>query len=250
MQERPNPLIRIAHSLYGVWFVAVFGLMSLTTLGLVALPRGSLRRPRMAKTTAGLVFRLTGSWPRISGFEHLPQQAAVVVANHASYIDGILLTAVLPHRYRFVIKREVTEIPVMHFFLERIGAHFVERYDPHRSGTDARRIIQNAGNGDSLAFFPEGTFINEPGLQRFHNGAFSIALRGDMPLVPLTILGTRSMLPADRWLPVPGSLEIIISQVLQTTHTEDARDLLENCRSRILAALDEPDLTPSKDKTA
>jgi 1-acyl-sn-glycerol-3-phosphate acyltransferase len=247
MQERPNPLIRIAHSLYGVWFGAVFGLMSLTTLGLVAIIPGPRRRRRIAKIAAGLVFRLTGTWPSISGFEHLPQQAAVVVANHASYIDGILLTAVLPHRYRFVIKREVTQIPVMHFLLERIGAHFVERSDPHRSGADARRIIQTAGNGDSLAFFPEGTFTEEPGLQRFHNGAFSIALRGDMPLVPLTIRGTRNMLPADRWLPVPSRLEIIISQPLQTAHTVDARDLLENCRSRILETLDEPDLITRND---
>jgi 1-acyl-sn-glycerol-3-phosphate acyltransferase len=242
MSDLPNPLIRLSHSIYGLWYGAVFGLMSLTTLGLVALAPGPMRRRRIVKAGAGLILRLTGTWPEIKGLEHLPERAAVVVANHSSYLDAILLAAVLPHRYRFVIKREVTRVPVLHFFLQRTGAHFVERFDTHRSARDARRIYQTAGNGDSLAFFPEGTFTKEPGLRHFHNGAFTIAVRSNMPLVPLTIRGTRKMLPANRWLPVPGRLEIIINEAYETTHTKDARDLLESCRERILQALEEPDL--------
>ena len=109
-------------------------MLSLGTLGLVTLVPGENRRRGIARSGARLVFRLTGAWPKIEGLEHLPEQASVVVANHASYLDGILLTAVLPHRYRFVIKREITQVPVVNFFLNRIGAHFVERfrYAPQR----------------------------------------------------------------------------------------------------------------------
>lgn len=242
MSDHSNPLSLLARKLYGLWFGAVFGLMSLSTLGLITLTPGQQRRRRIARTAAGLVFRLTGSWPDIRGLEHLPEQASIVVANHASYLDGILLTAVLPDRYSFVIKREITRIPVVHFFLNRIGAHFVERFDTHRSATDARRIIQTALNGDSLAIFPEGTFTAEPGLRRFHSGAFTIAARGNIPLVPLTIRGTRHMLPADRYLPALGKLEIIINEAIHMEESLEVPQILDNCRQRILQVLDEPDL--------
>ncbi|MGI9289710.1 MAG: lysophospholipid acyltransferase family protein [Gammaproteobacteria bacterium] len=217
--------------------------MSLSSLTLVAFVPGEKRRRGIARSAARLVFRLTGAWPKIQGLEHLPDQASVVVANHASYLDGILLTAVLPHRYRFVIKREITQVPVVNFFLNRIGAHFVERFDTQRSASDARRIMQTATNGDSLAFFPEGTFHTEPGLRRFHSGAFTIAVRSNMPLVPLTIRGTREMLPADRWLPALTRLEVIINEAILTDETRDAGSILDDCRERILKALNEPDLT-------
>lgn len=250
MSFRPKPFVRVVWSLYGVWFGAVFGFMSLTTLVLVTILPGQIHRRRAARMGAQLVFRLTGTWPRISGLHQLPEAAAIVVANHASYLDGILLTAVLPHRYQFVIKREMSEIPLVHFFLARLGAHFVERYDPHRSGADARRIMQTAGDGASLAFFPEGTFEPEPGLRRFHSGAFTIATRSRMPLIPMTIIGTRRMLPADSWLPVPARLKVIVSEPLDTANETDVYAALEHCRQRILEALDEPDLLATKQEQA
>jgi 1-acyl-sn-glycerol-3-phosphate acyltransferase len=170
----------------------------------------------------------------------LPKEAAIVVANHASYLDGILLTAVLPHHFNFVIKREMTEVPFVHFFLRRLGAHFVERFDARKSALDARRIMQAATDGGSLAFFPEGTFRQEPGLGRFQNGAFSIAARYGMPIVPLVIKGTRLMLPAERWLPRPAQLSISIQQPLTTA--ADPLQTREICRQMILAELGEPDL--------
>jgi 1-acyl-sn-glycerol-3-phosphate acyltransferase len=180
---------------------------------------------------------------------NLPESAAVMVANHASYIDGILLTAVLPHRYRFVIKREVTKVPLVSFFLQRIGAHFVERFDKQRGASDARRIFQTALGGASLAFFPEGTFRSEPGLRRFQNGAFTIAARNSMPLVPLVIRGTRHMLPAHKWLPRPARLEIEISAPVLNTGEIGPLAAMEYCRERILAGLDEPDLTAADHHT-
>jgi len=234
-------LIKTLHRLYGLWFLSVFCCASVLTLGLVACAPGQELRRRIARRGARVVFRATGSWPKVSGLPHLPKQAAVVIANHASYLDGILLTAVLPHDYNFVIKREITKVPLVHFFLRRLGAHFVERFDTHKSARDTRRIMQAATAGGSLAFFPEGTFRREPGLGRFQNGAFSIAARHDMPLVPLIIKGTRTMLPAERWLPIPARLSIAIQAPLFAA--ADPAQAREICRQIILAELGEPDLT-------
>ena len=215
---------------------------SLCTVILITVLPGQQRRRATARLFARLVFRLTGAWPKVEGLEHLPGESAVVVANHASYIDGILLTAVLPQRYQFVIKREVTSVPLMHYFLRRIGALFVERFDAHRGARDARRILQIAQGGASLAFFPEGTFRTEPGLRRFHNGAFTIAVRNNLALVPVSIRGTRHMLPGDRVLPRPAKLSITVNPPHSTQHGQtDVKETQEICRDVILQQVNEPD---------
>lgn len=234
---------KVFEKLYGVWFAVVFSCMSLTTTVLILIVPGQTQRRGIARLGARLVFLLGGAWPKIRGLEHLPAGAAVVVANHASYLDGILLTAVLPHRYQFVIKREMMDVPGVHFFLRRIGAHFVERFDPRKGATDARKIMQTALAGGSLAFFPEGTFRREPGLRRFQNGAFAIAARHRLPVVPLAIKGTRTMLPADNWLPKWTALEIHIEAPLRSDLATDPVVAREYSRQRILAQLNEPDLS-------
>jgi 1-acyl-sn-glycerol-3-phosphate acyltransferase len=82
----------------------------------------------------------------------------------------------------------------------------------------------------------------EPGLRRFHNGAFAAALRGQVPVVPVVIRGSRRMLPAAQVLPRPGRLEVIVQPALFPSALTDVASLLAAARTSILAALGEPDL--------
>jgi len=185
---------------------------------------------------------VTGVTPRVSGYENLPAERCVVVANHASYLDGIILAAVLPPRFTFVIKREMSRVPFASFLLRRIGAEFVDRSNHQRSAIDARRIMHAAAAGHSLAFFPEGSFRSEPGLRHFHSGAFAAAKRGNLKLVPVVIRGSRDMLPAKRTLPVRATLEVIIKPAVNLNHTEaSTQNLMAACRNSILEDLNEPD---------
>ena len=93
-----------------------------------------------------------------------PPGQCVVVANHASYLDGVVMAAALPPRFGFVIKREMNDVPVAGLLLRRIGSEFVDRFNRHKGGTDARRVLRTAASGHSLVFFPEGTFTPEVGL--------------------------------------------------------------------------------------
>lgn len=178
----------------------------------------------------------------VRGLSHIPDEPCIIVANHASYLDGPILTAALPPRFGFVIKREMTQVPLAHFLLRRIGSEFVERKDAHKGASDARRLLQKARAQESLAFFPEGTFAPEPGLRRFHSGAFAAAIKAQIPVIPVVIRGSRHMLPAARILPVPGRLEVIIRPAIRPTATDNAASLLDRARRSILADLDEPDL--------
>lgn len=228
--------------LFGVYATLVFGLLALLTVALVAITPGLAARRRVVRRTAASVFRLTGTRLRVRGLSHIPPEPCIIVANHASYLDGPILTAALPPRFGFVIKREMTHVPLAHFLLRRIGSEFVERKDTHRSAADARRILQKARAQESLAFFPEGTFMAEPGLRRFHNGAFAAAVRGQVPVIPVVIRGSRGMLPASRALPWPGHLEVIVKPALRPGANAQVSDLLHEARRSILADLDEPDL--------
>ncbi|MEC9375961.1 MAG: lysophospholipid acyltransferase family protein, partial [Pseudomonadota bacterium] len=110
-------------------------------------------RQKAARAFAAMVFKATCTWPKIKGIENLPKQPNIIVANHASYLDGILLTAILPNYYQFVIKREITEIPLIHFFLKRLGSHFVDRYNHQRGASDTRKLLRFSSEGVCLVFF-------------------------------------------------------------------------------------------------
>lgn len=180
----------------------------------------------------------------IRGMEHLPSESCVVVANHASYIDGVLLNGYLPSRFGFVIKGEMRDIPVAHFLLRRSGSKFVERNETSGSSRDARQLIKAAKGGESLGFFPEGTFRREPGVARFRAGAFMVAVKGEMPVLPIAISGSRDFLPAGRLLPRRTRLFVDILPAVAPGDEDFStpRQLAEACRQQILAILNEPDL--------
>jgi 1-acyl-sn-glycerol-3-phosphate acyltransferase len=162
----------------------------------------------------------------------------------------VVLTAALPPRFSFVIKREASEVPLMGAVLKRLGSEFVERFDRRRSAADARRMLRKASRGDSLVFFPEGTFTPTPGLLKFHTGAFASAARAGCPLVPALVRGTRRALPPSGGLPRPGRIEMQILPALSAplgSPEQSAAALRERARAAILAELGEPDLTRCDD---
>ena len=169
----------------------------------------------------------------------------VVVANHASYLDGIILTAALPGGFTYLIKREMASIPIAGFVLRRLGSAFVNREDMLERKRIARMLVGLARRGDALGFFPEGTFDASPGLKPFHPGAFSAAARAELPVVPIVIQGSRRKLPSKRLLAAPGPLRVRICEPLDAARYESARDLMQAARSAMLEHLDEPDLAPS-----
>ena len=166
----------------------------------------------------------------------------IIVANHASYLDGPLLFSYLPPRFGFVIKKEASRLPIAGFMLKRLGHHFVERRNRHEGGGDARRILRSVEQGQAIAFFPEGTFNPEPGLARFHSGAFAAAARAGVPVAPIAIRGTRHVLGEGSILPRWGRIEVEVLEPLpaRTGGGDTATQLRDSARHRIGAALDEP----------
>ncbi len=239
-------LQRLGNVIYGVYAVLAFlvtGALALISVTLIP-GLGIKTRREIAHYAAQTFFRVAGIRVRVIGEAQLPPGPCVVVANHASYIDGVVLKAFLPARFSFVIKKEMTKVPLAGLLLKRIGSEFVDRANRHAGGMDARRLIKAADAGQALAFFPEGTFDERPGVGKFHTGAFAIAARVGLPVVPLALRGTRYILPSGRFLPRFGRIEIEILPPLPVGASDPAAVLAtrEQARARIVSALDEPDL--------
>ncbi len=235
---------RLLHGLWGLYAWLIFLLCVLFSLLVVTFVPGLSRRQRLTTAAARALFVLSGVPARVTGLENLPAGHCVVVANHASYVDGFLMRGYLPARFSFVIKGEMRNIPFVHFLLRRAGSRFVERFTAAGSTRDARQIVKAAQGGQSMVFFPEGTFIKQAGVGRFRAGAFAAAIKGEMPLLPAAISGTRCMLPSGRLLPRPCRLHIEFCPAIPADDAafQDKHELAEVARQAILSVLDEPDL--------
>jgi 1-acyl-sn-glycerol-3-phosphate acyltransferase len=212
----------------------LFIALALTVLG-VNLFLPSLRRRRLVAGVFSRAFLRAAGIPfTVEGLDRLPQVPCVVVANHSSYIDGLVAAAALPPDFAFIIKKEMVRVPLASLLLRRLGSQFVERFDRHKGGVDARRVLKLAATGQSLVFFPEGTFNEIRQIGRFLGGAFTTAARSDMPVVAMAIHGSRDVMP-------PGALRIhprpIRVEILEVLAPNDAR---QRSRELIARAVGEP----------
>jgi 1-acyl-sn-glycerol-3-phosphate acyltransferase len=244
-QRRAAVHLRALRLAYGIIAWSLFLLVAISALlPLLLLPRLGQRRA-LIRHLARAVLALCGMRLRLRGLDTLPVPS-IVVANHASYLDGVVLAASLPPCFGFVIKREMSRVPLAGLLLRRIGAEFVERNNRLRGARDTRRLLRQAASGQALAFFPEGTFEAAPGLLRFHIGAFAAAARAGLPVVPIALRGTRHCLPADTIWPRPGRIDIEALPTLPAAApeatAEHAARLRDAARTALLSALGEPDL--------
>jgi 1-acyl-sn-glycerol-3-phosphate acyltransferase len=232
---------------YAAWACVAFLLLGLTVL-LAILPVPSLQlRRRMARGAARLALRACFMPLTVRNLEHLPTAPCVVVANHASYLDGVVLFAALPPTFGFVIKREMSNVPVANLLLRRIGSHYVDRGGSHKGARDTRKLLKRANAGGALAFFPEGTFNLEPGLGEFRSGAFVVAAKAQLPIVPVAISGTRLALPSGTFIPRPVRITVQLAPPVPPPLSTQQADLAvarRASRQAILQRIDEPDLSP------
>lgn len=248
--SRSHPTLGVAGFIYAIYTWFVFVVLVLAAIVCVLLVPGLERRRRLASLCARVALRLAGITTAVPGLEKLPPGDCVVVANHASYLDGIIVQGYLPPRFSYVIKGEMQNFPLVGLMLRRIGSKFVERFEASGSARDARQLLRAASAGESLAFFPEGTFIEEPGLGRFRPGAFAAAIKAGVPVVPVVISGSRHILPAETLLPRHGHLRLEVLNPIEPGHVAftSSKALAELARQRILEVLEEPDLLKPADE--
>ena len=212
---------------------------------LIVLAPGLTLRRHIARACARLALALSGLTPRVTGLQHLADHAGplIVVANHASYLDAMVLTAVLPPHFGYVAKQELLKKPLAAIPLRRLGSAFVERFDSARGVEDTRALEKRVRAGDSLVFFAEGTFRSEPGLLPFRMGAFMLASQTGRPVLPISLAGTRILLRGVSLRPHYSLLKVCLGKPISPVGEDWQAALLlrDQARCQILAHSGEPD---------
>ncbi|OIP11467.1 MAG: acyl-phosphate glycerol 3-phosphate acyltransferase [Betaproteobacteria bacterium CG2_30_68_42] len=232
--------------MYGAWVWTAFLALALPAWALTC----ALRRPPLARriihfcARAFLALIGAGLPSDIAG--RLPARPHVLVANHGSYLDAIVLVAALPPSidYAYVAKREFLDAAWTRWFFSGIGALMVERFDVRRGVEDVDAIVAALAAGRSVMAFPEGTFTPVTGIRSFRMGAFVAAARAGVPVVAAGLRGVRAMLRDRTWLPRPGRPRFEIGAVVAPLGAgwKDAVALREAARAEIVRISREPDL--------
>jgi 1-acyl-sn-glycerol-3-phosphate acyltransferase len=233
--------------LFAGWAWAVTGAIApFVWLAMLVLPRLSWRW-RTLHAAARLLLRATGTPLRVSGERPLPGAPCVLVANHASYLDVLALAAALPHPVAFVAKAELRKSWLTRLPLHRVGTCFVERFDHGKALEDYRRVAGVAREGRSPLFFPEGTFRRAPGLLPFRMGAFVCAVDASLPVIPVVLRGTRTILRSGSWFPRRGSIGVTMAPPVSPERTADhwasAVALRDRVRAEMLRMIGEADVS-------
>ena len=190
------------------------------------------------------LLRFTGTMPTVRGADRVPARC-IYVCNHASYIDAIVVGAAVPGPFVFAVKGELANNFVTRTFLRRLGSVFVERFDAEQSAKAARgELLDAVRAGERLLVFAEGTLTRRPGLAQFRLGAFVLASEAGVPVVPVVLRGTRSVLRDGQWLPRRESIAMTIASPFTPDGTSwtNAVGLRDRVRAEMLRISGEPDL--------
>ncbi|CDF32427.1 1-acyl-sn-glycerol-3-phosphate acyltransferase [Chondrus crispus] len=141
--------------------------------------------------------------PNIVNAHNLPPKGTpvVYVANHSSYLD-IFSFAYLRRRIKYVSKAEIFKLPIVGWAMEMAGNIALRRMNRRGQMEAYRKMVAVVKNGLSLVIFPEGTRSASGKMRKFQSGGFRAAKKQNAPIVPVTILGTREVMPAHAWVPL------------------------------------------------
>jgi 1-acyl-sn-glycerol-3-phosphate acyltransferase len=230
------------------WLV-FFPWVILTTLffGALTVVLVFLTNPRFASFIGGAVWSrlnsyMTPMFVSVFGRENIDKrQSYVIVSNHRSHYDIFVLYGWLGLDFRWVMKQELRKIPGLGIGCEKIGHIFIDRTERKRAIAAINAAKNNIVNGTSVIFFPEGTRSMDGNPGTFKRGAFKMALDLDIPVLPITIIGTRDILPPKTINLLPGRVRMIIHKPIDISDYSDDNldELVKRTRDIIVDALED-----------
>jgi len=194
-----------------------------------------------ARTWARLILKTTGVRVAVSGLEALDRQRTYVfAANHQSIYDIPIVFASIPFQLRIVAKESLGRIPFMGWHLRWAGHLLVDR--SHPGAGVVKKMAKLVDEHHSLIVFPEGTRSLDGTMGRFKGGSFVLALESGVPIVPLSISGSRHVMTKGRVTVRPGHVRLTVHAPLETTTVARAavRDFAERVRDIVRREVDEP----------
>jgi 1-acyl-sn-glycerol-3-phosphate acyltransferase len=224
---------RILQTLYSIYALLVFTLWIVTSW--IAVYFAPSRRAAARITTSALraYFTVIGCRVQVRGREHLAGAGArVLVCNHTSYADVLVLLSAIGADYQFVAKSEARKIPFIGTFLRKLGHFAIDRRNPRARLRQFAQIEGALRRGQSVLLFPEGTFTRQEGVRPFHIGAFKAAVHTRCPIVPMALRGTRQLLRDGSYLPRRSTVTLTICPPMEPANVAGNPEWKEMARLR------------------
>lgn len=183
---------------------------------------------------------MNGSSIQLIGIENVPTSGGVLfVANHQSNFDIPILIAHVPRDKGFIAKLELLKVPSFGRWMKYIGCVFIDRKDPRQSLKDINDAAERLKSGHSLVIFPEGTRSADGTVAPFRAGGLKLALKAKVPVVPVTISGSKNIMPKGTSLIKSASVKVIISPPLVPDEFTkmDSTQISEKVRNIIISNL-------------
>ena len=182
---------------------------------------------RAGKWGIGASMRVAGVRVRTEGLENIPPGVCIFAANHVSNLDPPAALIAIPRRISFLAKREVFNVPIVGTAL-RLGKIVpVDRSDRDAAIASIDQAVQYLNEGISFVVFPEGTRSKDGQLKPFKKGTFVMAIQGRVPVVPVSILGSRERMPKGTLATIPGEILLRFAPAIDSAaYTMEQRDLL------------------------
>jgi 1-acyl-sn-glycerol-3-phosphate acyltransferase len=197
-----------------------------------------------ARAWARLILLTTGVRVSVRGLERLtPGSTYVFVSNHQSIYDIPVIFWSLPYQVRIIAKESLGSFPFLGWHLRRTGHLLVDRRNPDRDGI-LRRWRELLKQGLSLIIFPEGTRSADGRVNRFKAGSFLLAIEAGLPVVPISVYGTRFVMPKGQLTTRPGAARLVVHAPIVTAYgswrstIDDARRLAAHVQGIITAQVE------------
>jgi 1-acyl-sn-glycerol-3-phosphate acyltransferase len=197
---------------------------------------------RFARGWARSVLAVAGISVRVLHRERAePGKSVVVVANHESFCDILVLLATLPMQVRFLAKRSVFRVPVLGWSIAAAGFVPVDRGDRARGAATVEAALRRLQGGRSLVIFPEETRTRTGELLPFKRGAAHLAIKSGLPLLPIGLAGTLPVLPRGSWQTNPGHVVVSVGNPIDLAgrSLRDRDAVTGEARDEIAALRDE-----------
>jgi 1-acyl-sn-glycerol-3-phosphate acyltransferase len=175
------------------------------------------------------------------GFEHVPRAPAVYAANHSSSLDILVLLGTLPVDVKIIYKKSLSFVPLLGWSIA-VGGHIpIDRSNPFRARRSLDRAAERIRGGASVLVFPEGTRSRDGSVGHFKRGSFSLAIEAGAPVVPVSIVGVKPLVPRGLLSLRPGTVRLRVHPAIPVDglSTDAAQGLAEEVRSVVAAGCEE-----------
>lgn len=222
-------------------FVPLLGI-SAALLSINAVLLAYLFSPRVGSMVNGIAWSrfcsaLTPMFVKVKGREHIKKnQSYVVISNHQSHYDIFVVYGWLLMDLKFVMKQELRKVPFIGWACEVLKFIYIDRSDKQKAIESLNKAKSRIVNGTSVIFFPEGTRSKDGSIGTFKKGAFKMAIDLNLEILPVTVNGTRKILPSSSFNLLPGFAEMIVHPPISPSGYSDnnINELIQKARNVII----------------